>query len=94
MPRKTRHSEEIEVSFDTLRCARRRTRSRWQATITTTANGPPFLKGAFEIRDSRVETTSSESRATLCRCGHSGGKPFCDGSHGSIGWWDDQTMVL
>lgn len=57
--------------------------------IKLTPNGPLFLKGEFEIRDAEGEPTYRGSRAALCRCGHSGSKPFCDGSHGGIGWRDD-----
>ncbi|CAN5719931.1 CDGSH iron-sulfur domain-containing protein [soil metagenome] len=57
--------------------------------IKLTPNGPLFLKGEFEVRDAEGEPAYRESKAALCRCGHSGGKPFCDGSHGEIGWRDD-----
>ncbi|MGI9050389.1 MAG: CDGSH iron-sulfur domain-containing protein [Rubrobacteraceae bacterium] len=56
--------------------------------IKLTPNGPLFLKGEFEIRDAKDVTARRESKAALCRCGHSGNKPFCDGSHGGIGWRD------
>ncbi len=58
-------------------------------TIITTVNGPLFLKGGFEIRDAGGATSYRGNKAALCRCGHSGNKPFCDGSHGGIGWRDD-----
>ena len=58
-------------------------------TVTATVNGPLFLKGGFEIRDSEENTSYRGSQAALCRCGYSGNKPFCDGTHGGIGWRDD-----
>ena len=57
--------------------------------IKLTPNGPLFAKGEFEIRDADDEPAYHENKAALCRCGYSGGKPFCDGSHGGIGWRDD-----
>ncbi len=57
--------------------------------VKLTPNGPLFLKGEFEIRDAEGEPAFRESQAALCRCGHSGSKPFCDGTHGGIGWRDD-----
>ena len=43
-------------------------------------NGPVALHGALEI-DGRAEL-----RATLCRCGASKNKPYCDGSHAAAGF--------
>lgn len=57
--------------------------------VKLTPNGPLFLKGEFEVRDAEGEPAYRESKAALCRCGHSGGKPFCDGSHAEAGWQDD-----
>lgn len=57
--------------------------------VTTTVNGPLFLKGGFEIHDARGKVSRRMSRAALCRCGGSSNKPFCDGSHSSWGWRDD-----
>ncbi|MGB3682876.1 MAG: CDGSH iron-sulfur domain-containing protein [Rubrobacteraceae bacterium] len=58
-------------------------------TVTVTVNGPLSLKGGFEIRDSEGTSSYRGDQAALCRCGYSGNKPFCDGTHGGIGWRDD-----
>jgi len=43
-------------------------------------NGPLMISGeiTLEHTDGKTETKKS---AAFCRCGHSGNKPFCDGSH-------------
>jgi CDGSH-type Zn-finger protein len=30
----------------------------------------------------------TRNRVTLCRCGQSSNKPFCDGTHASVGFKD------
>jgi CDGSH-type Zn-finger protein/uncharacterized Fe-S cluster protein YjdI len=47
--------------------------------IQVRENGPLAFRGALSIDGSPVGT-----RATLCRCGASNNKPFCDGSHKNI----------
>jgi uncharacterized Fe-S cluster protein YjdI/CDGSH-type Zn-finger protein len=51
-----------------------------QATVTPVRNGPLLVRGRIEVRrgDGTMELMS---RATLCRCGSSANKPFCDNSH-------------
>lgn len=51
--------------------------------ITIRHNGPLEIKGTLEIRF-REEIITQETRATLCRCGASNNKPFCDNSHRKI----------
>lgn len=51
------------------------------ATIHVTPNGPYVVTGEVEITDTTLPHVSSESSRTLCRCGGSKNKPFCDGSH-------------
>lgn len=43
-------------------------------------NGPLAFHGELEIDGKK------ELRATLCRCGQSKNKPYCDGSHGAAGF--------
>ncbi|HET7310908.1 MAG TPA: (4Fe-4S)-binding protein [Mycobacteriales bacterium] len=50
------------------------------ATVTPLRDGPLLVTGAIEVAydDGRIERLP---RATLCRCGLSKNKPFCDNSH-------------
>ncbi len=50
------------------------------ATVTPMRNGPLLLRGRFEIRDADG-TRRTLPRASLCRCGLSASKPFCDNTH-------------
>jgi CDGSH-type Zn-finger protein/uncharacterized Fe-S cluster protein YjdI len=58
-------------------------------SITSTVNGPLLLRGEVEIRSADGETVYRSSKSTLCRCGYSNNKPFCDGSHAEMDWRDD-----
>jgi len=51
--------------------------------ITVNDNGSLKIEGDFEIVDrtgARYDLGGREI-VSLCRCGHSNNKPFCDGSH-------------
>jgi CDGSH-type Zn-finger protein len=57
--------------------------------ITVRNNGPLRLEGeGFEILDQDGKPFSHPGRpaVSLCRCGHSEKKPFCDGSHNRVGF--------
>jgi len=43
--------------------------------------GPVWVKGCIEIESQDGEIYEKRNRVTLCRCGKSKNKPFCDGSH-------------
>jgi len=43
--------------------------------------GPLWVRGGIEIVDAEGEPYEIRNRVTLCRCGKSANKPFCDGSH-------------
>lgn len=53
--------------------------------VTVARNGPYEVTGGVELVgvESWGEGASKE-HYTLCRCGASGNKPFCDGSHSRI----------
>jgi len=44
-------------------------------------SGPIWLKGGIPVESSDGTTYEVRNRQTLCRCGRSQNKPFCDGSH-------------
>lgn len=43
-------------------------------------NGPLLVRGRLEVRREDL-TLEVLPRATLCRCGGSANKPFCDNTH-------------
>lgn len=44
-------------------------------------NGPIVIKGSFKVIDSGGTEFVKEGSFSLCRCGASENKPFCDGTH-------------
>lgn len=54
--------------------------------ITPTPDGPLKVDGNVEICAGTGHTIDRTTAAFLCRCGHSGNKPFCDGSHKKFGF--------
>lgn len=54
--------------------------------IRARPKGPLELKGNFEIRNQDGELVYRGTRTTLCRCGGSSDKPFCDGTHRQNGF--------
>jgi len=57
-------------------------------TITVAPNGPLRITGNFVIKDAQGKDFGLAGRTTisLCRCGQSQNKPFCDGSHARTGF--------
>ncbi len=54
--------------------------------VTVAANGPLILRGPFRLVPTSEDQPVELNKGALCRCGHSGNKPFCDGTHGTIGF--------
>jgi CDGSH-type Zn-finger protein len=44
-------------------------------------SGPIWVRGGIPVVSAEGETYEIRNRVTLCRCGLSANKPFCDGSH-------------
>ncbi|HKW96139.1 MAG TPA: CDGSH iron-sulfur domain-containing protein [Bryobacteraceae bacterium] len=56
--------------------------------ITVAHNGPLRVEGEFTIVDpeGREFGLAGRTLISLCRCGQSQNKPFCDGSHARTGF--------
>ena len=56
--------------------------------VTVRNHGPLRIEGDFTIVDQNDQSFGLGGRTTisLCRCGHSENKPFCDGSHKTTGF--------
>jgi CDGSH-type Zn-finger protein/uncharacterized Fe-S cluster protein YjdI len=49
--------------------------------VTVVENGPVYLRGDLDLRTPDGESVLRDTRVACCRCGHSGNRPACDGSH-------------
>jgi CDGSH-type Zn-finger protein len=68
------------------------------AKIEVTRNGPYLVSGSLPLSEQWIVTNAegdsldyregkkhpAAPQYSLCRCGHSGNKPFCDGSHQKV----------
>lgn len=52
-------------------------------------NGPLWVRGGIPVESADGEAYEVRNRVTLCRCGSSKNKPFCDGSHTDIHFESD-----
>ena len=59
-----------------------------ETKITVNNNGSLRIEGEFVLYDAqgRAFDLSGRTVISLCRCGHSENKPFCDGSHRAAGF--------
>jgi len=77
----------LACSIDGVDCA---TPER-EPAITVAKDGPYAVVGGPDLRDEVThQTPASPEHYTLCRCGGSKNKPFCDGTHWHIGFRDEQ----
>jgi CDGSH-type Zn-finger protein len=51
-------------------------------------SGPIWVRGGIKVESADGTPYEVRNRLTLCRCGASNNKPFCDGSHASVGFKD------
>lgn len=68
-------------------------------TILIRNNGPYVIEGDDMARvrvvdhEGNVVPTEGRKRISLCRCGASTKKPFCDGTHSKIGFQAAEAAV-
>ena len=56
--------------------------------VVVTDNGPYAVSGGIELMGAQFGDGASREHYTLCRCGASKNKPFCDGSHWRVEFRD------
>lgn len=54
--------------------------------IAVIPDGPLWVSGGLEVAREDGSALETRNRMTLCRCGASGSKPLCDGSHKDAGF--------
>lgn len=52
-------------------------------------SGPIWVRGGIQIESADGFEYEVRNRMTLCRCGQSRNKPFCDGSHAAVKFKDE-----
>ena len=62
-----------------------------EPTIFVAPNGPYVVSGGPDLVDTRRAEGASKEHFTMCRCGGSKNKPFCDGTHWYKEFTDDKN---
>lgn len=60
-------------------------------SVVVSKNGPYEVSGGIGLVDTATGQIGTTARYTLCRCGGSKNKPFCDGTHWDIGFKDEKN---
>ena len=59
-----------------------------EPSIGIIRDGPIWVRGGIPVEAADGTTYEVRDRVTLCRCGHSSNKPFCDSTHKVVGFRD------
>ena len=62
-------------------------------TISCIKDGPITFRGRLRLHN-QFGQECVKMRGSLCRCGHSANKPFCDGSHERVGFRTGDTVGI
>ena len=57
-----------------------------ETKVEVLENGPLLVYGTLKVTDKEGHTETKNKTTAFCRCGQSKNKPYCDGSHISIGF--------
>jgi CDGSH-type Zn-finger protein len=57
-------------------------------SVAAIEDGPLWVRGGVRVTGADGRDYEVRNRVTLCRCGASTNKPFCDGTHQEIGFTD------
>ncbi|CAB4739090.1 unannotated protein [freshwater metagenome] len=57
-----------------------------KVTMRVKENGSIRITGTVDIVDADGNVIESKTDFSLCRCGHSKDKPWCDGTHKTAGF--------
>ena len=61
-------------------------------TISPQIDGPLYVRGDITVETPTGEVMLKDTRMTLCRCGASKNKPFCDRTHEQVGFEDSGKL--
>ncbi|WP_144097111.1 CDGSH iron-sulfur domain-containing protein [Croceicoccus sediminis] len=78
----------VDASSDQIVEDRREKRISTTQDPAEQCSGPLYVEGGVPLTGADGEAYEPRNRMALCRCGASGNKPFCDGSHIEIGFSD------
>lgn len=60
----------------------------FEPSIAVIHDGPLWVRGGIPVESADGVAYEVRNRVTLCRCGESSNKPFCDGTHKEVGFRD------
>jgi CDGSH-type Zn-finger protein len=58
----------------------------YEPGVVVERDGPYWVRGGVQVESADGQAWEPRNRVTLCRCGRSANKPFCDGTHEEIGF--------
>ena len=78
--------ERLSKFFVTIRVLGVLQEIKLMANLNLLKDGPIQVSGDFELHDADGNPIDCKDKIALCRCGATGNKPFCDGSHTKTGF--------